>query len=110
MLMAVLPAAVISSGLLLLSDQLPERFGWVPSWLLIFPILLPVIGVAWLIWSSGGSCRVCGQKLFVPRSCLKNVKAHRLPGLGYILPLCLHVLLFHWFRCTHCGTPIRLKK
>lgn len=110
LLMAALPFALISSGLLLLSEEKPARFGWVPPWLLVFPLLLPVVGVAWLIWSSGGSCRVCGQKLFMPKSCLKNTKAHHVPGLGYILPLCLHILFFHWFRCTHCGTPVRVKK
>jgi len=110
MLMMAFPAAVISSGLLLLSEQMPARFGWVPPWLLVFPVLLPVIGVAWLIWSAGGSCRICGQKLFIPKSCLKNTKAHHIPGLGYILPLCFHILFFHWFRCTHCGTPVRVKK
>jgi len=108
--MVAMPVAVISSGLLLLSEQKPQRFGWVPPWFLVFPILLPVIGVAWLIWSSGGSCRVCGQKLFTPKKCLKNAKAHHVRGLGYILPLCFHILLFKWFRCTHCGTPVRLKK
>jgi hypothetical protein len=56
------------------------------------------------------SCRVCGQKCFVPRECLKNKKAHHLPVLGYILPTALHMLVFRWFRCAHCGTPIRLKE
>jgi hypothetical protein len=30
--------------------------------------------------------------------------------IGYIFPLCVHIILFRWFRCTHCGTPIRLKE
>lgn len=109
-LMFTLPLAVISAALLLLSDQSPENFSWVPKWFLVFPILLPIIGISWLIWGFSGSCRICGQKLFVPKNCRKNIKAHHLPGLGYIFPLCLHLLVFQWFRCTHCGTPVRLKK
>lgn len=108
-LFSVLPVAVISAGLLLLSDQIPLHFAWVPKWLLVFPASLPVLGIAYLIWGTGGSCRVCGQKQFVPRVCLKNSKAHQIRGLGYIIPVCLHMILFKWFRCTYCGTPVRLK-
>ncbi len=106
----LLPVAIISAGLLMLSREVPENFGWVPEWLLAFPVVLPLVGLAWLLWGMTGSCRVCGQRLFVPRMCLKNSKAHHFPGLGHILPLCFHILLFRWFRCTYCGTPIRLKK
>ncbi len=109
-LVVLLPLGIISAGLLLLSSEMPARFGWVPKWLLIFPAALPVFGVLFLIFSAPGSCRICGQKLFVPRACLKNSKAHRLPCLGHIIPTSLHMVLFKWFRCTYCGTPIRLKK
>jgi hypothetical protein len=109
-LMVLLPASIVSALLLLLSDQNPQNFSWVPKWLLGFPLALPVIGIAWLIWGYGGSCRICGQKLFMPRACRKNAKAHHVPGLGHIVPLCFHLLAFRWFRCTFCGTPVRLKK
>ena len=107
---AMLPLSIVSAGLLLLSSEVPVHFGWVPKWLLVFPASLPVLGLAWLIWGMHGSCRICGQKLFVPRMCLKNSKAHHLFGLGHVIPVCLHMLLFRWFRCTYCGTPVRLKK
>jgi hypothetical protein len=109
-LMFVVPVAIVSGVLLLLSDQLPEKFGWVPTWLLAFPMAMPLLGLAYLIWGVGGSCRICGQRLFIRRACLKNTKAHHVPGLGYIIPVCFHMLLFRWFRCTFCGTPVRLKK
>jgi len=108
--MALLPLSIISAILLLLSDQKPETFSWVPKGLLAFPLALPVFGIAWLIWGLTGSCRICGQKLFMPRACRKNAKAHHIPFIGYIVPLCFHLLLFSWFRCTFCGTPVRLKK
>jgi hypothetical protein len=110
LLFVALPLGIVSAGLLLLSQEVPATFGWVPKWFLAFPLALPVAGLGYLIWGLGGSCRICGQKLFVPRMCLKNSKAHHLSGLGHIVPLCLHILLFRWFRCTYCGTPVRLKK
>ena len=109
-MMFAIPAAVISAALLLVSGENPERFGWVPKWLLAFPIALPLFGVAYLVWGLGGSCRICGQKLFCHRAHLKNTKAHHIRFLGYILPLCFQILIFRWFRCTHCGTPVRLKE
>lgn len=110
LLTLLLPAGIASAALLLLSDLVPQHFHWVPKWLLAFPLCLPVIGFAWMIWGMNGSCRICGQRLFVPRMCLKNSKAHHVPGLGYILPVSFHMLAFKWFRCTYCGTPVRLKK
>ena len=106
----MLPIGIISAGLLLLSGEVPQHFGWVPKWLLAFPASLPLLGIVWLVWGMHGSCRICSQKLFVPKMCLKNSKAHHIFGLGHIIPVCLHVLLFRWFRCTYCGTPVRLKK
>lgn len=110
LLAVMLPVGIISAGLLLLSQEVPKHFGWVPQWLLAFPASLPVLGIAWLVWGMHGSCRICGQKLFVPRMCLKNSKAHHIRGFGHIIPTCFHILLFKWFRCTYCGTPVRLKK
>jgi len=106
----VLPASVLSALLLILSSEVPKFFSWVPTWLLIFPIALPVLGLAYLFWGVGGSCRVCNQKLFIHSSHTKNSKAHHFIGLGYVIPLCFHLLVFRWFRCTHCGTPVRIKE
>ncbi len=106
----LLPVGILSSLLLLLSRELPKHFGWVPEWLLVLPLSLPVFGVLYLIWGLQGSCRICGQKLFIPRMCLKNSKAHHFPGFGHIIPVCFHMLVFKWFRCTYCATPVRLKK
>jgi len=109
-LAVLLPLAIISAGLLLLSDLKPEHFSWVSKWLLAFPFSLPVVGLAYLFFGVSGNCRICGQRMFVPRMCLKNPKAHHVPGLGYIVPASVHMLIFRWFRCTYCGTPVRLKK
>jgi hypothetical protein len=110
LLMLFVPVAIISAVLLLLSGEMPGHFAWVPGWLIVFPLVLPVLGIFYLIWGVGGSCRICGQNLFRHRAHLKNSRAHHVPGLGYIVPLCFHILTFRWFRCTHCGTPVRLKE
>lgn len=110
LVMALLPLGILSAALLLLSQEIPAHFSWVPKWLLVFPVSLPVLGIAYAILGVGCSCRICGQKMFVPRMCLKNSKAHHIRGLGYIIPVSIHLLLFKWFRCTYCGTPVRLKK
>ncbi len=110
LVMLLTPLSVVSAVLLLLSGEMPDRFGWVPGWLIVFPLLLPLVGICYLIWGLGGSCRVCGQGLFRHSAHLKNKRAHHMPVLGYIFPLCIQILLFHWFRCTHCGTPVRLKE
>lgn len=110
LLMVTAPVAVVAAFLLLLSREMPDKFGWVEPWWLAAPLALPVFAIAWVIWGASGKCRVCGQKLFIHRAHRKNVKAHYLPGLGFVLPLCFHILFYHWFRCTHCGTPVRLKK
>lgn len=105
-----LPLAIISAFLLLISREMPESLPWVPEWILAFPLALPLVGIGYMIWGFSGKCRICTQKLFVHKGALKHTKAHRLPGLGYVIPLCLYLLLFNWFRCSSCGTPVRLKK
>ncbi len=110
LLMFLIPASMISAALLLASAEIPRHFGWVPKWLLGFPLILPLAGIAYLICGYGGTCRICGQKLFAYRPHFKNSRAHNIRGFGHILPLCIHILLFRWFRCTHCGTPVRLKE
>jgi hypothetical protein len=104
------PLALISAPLLILLDQQPETFHWVPKWLIAFPIALPIIGLPCLMVSCRVRCRVCGQKILLPRQCRKNVKAHHVRGLGYVFPLAIHTLIFRWFNCTFCGTSVRIKE
>lgn len=111
LLCLILPLAILSAGLLLWSDLQPELLPWVPKWLLAFPLALPVVGAAYLIWGVGsGRCRICNQQLFMPRRVNKNSKAHHVPVIGYIIPTAMHLLVFRWFRCTYCGTAVRVKE
>jgi hypothetical protein len=109
-LAVLLPLAMVDCFLLLLAVLFPNNFSWVSLWFLVLPCCLPVLGIFYLIFGVGGHCRICTQRVFLPRSCRKNIKAHHIRGLGHIVPMCLHMLLFRWFRCTYCGTPVRLKK
>ncbi len=109
-LLPILPLAIISGFLLLLSSISPESFPWVPKWIIAFPIALPVIGLGYMFWGFPGKCRVCSQRLFARKRAIKHAKAHKLFYLGYVVPLSIHLLLFSWFRCSSCGTPVRLKK
>ncbi|BDS08531.1 hypothetical protein NT6N_35710 [Oceaniferula spumae] len=66
--------------------------------------------LCYLFWGLSARCRVCGQRQFAPKKCLKNKKAHHIPLIGYILPTAVHALFYKWFYCTYCGTAVRLKK
>ena len=110
LLQLMVPLAIIAAPLLILSDQQTEKFSWVPGWIIAFPLALPVLGILYAIVSSGAKCRVCAQRMYVPKHCLKNRKAHHLPLLGYIGAVALQVMVFKWYNCTFCGTSIRIKK
>ncbi|MDC0088351.1 DUF4332 domain-containing protein [Akkermansiaceae bacterium] len=72
--------------------------------------VLVVSFTLWLLVAGMSACRVCGQKQFRLKQCIKHKDAHRFPLLGHMLPTALQALLFHWFYCIYCGTAIRLKK
>jgi hypothetical protein len=110
LLLVNVPLAIIAALFLILSREYPQTFQWVPEWFLAFPAALPLLGLACLFWALPGKCRVCTHKLFVHNRARKHIRAHHVPGLGYVIPLCLHLLWFSWFRCPSCGTPLRLKK
>ncbi|HEY1122131.1 MAG TPA: DUF4332 domain-containing protein, partial [Haloferula sp.] len=109
LLQLIIPLAIIAAPLLILSNERPD-FAWVPAWIIAFPLAVPVLGVLYAFISTGAKCRVCAQRLYWPKHCLKNRKAHHLPLLGYIGAVALHVMVFRWFNCTFCGTSIRIKK
>jgi hypothetical protein len=106
----LIPLGIFAAFALLLKDNGSSLFRWVPSWFLAFPLGVFVAGILYLLISYNSSCRICGQKCFVPRNCLKNRKAHHIPVLGYVFAVAVHIVLFRWFRCTYCGTPVRLKE
>lgn len=94
---------------LIIYDQMmdaPEAVWWIVG--LVSASLLSAL--CYLFWGLAARCRVCGQRQFAPKKCLKNRKAHHIPLIGYIFPTALHAIFFKWFYCTYCGTAVRLKK
>jgi hypothetical protein len=87
-------------------NDAPEVLWWIVGIL----VGLVVSGICYLIWGIRAQCRVCGQRQFAPKMCLKNRKAHHIPVIGYIFPTALHAMFYKWFYCTYCGTAVRLKK
>ncbi len=71
--------------------------------------VLLVLGCMQLHFAGRSRCRICSCNLYYSKNCLKNRKAHHIPGIGYVASLALHLLIFGWFRCMYCGTAIRLR-
>jgi hypothetical protein len=72
-------------------------------------IVLAVLACMQLHFAGRSRCRICSCNLFYSKNCLKNRKAHHIPGIGYVASLSLHLLVFGWFRCMYCGTAVRLR-
>lgn len=79
-------------------------------WWVVAPAVTLILGLLYLMVASKIKCRICGQPLYIPKGCRRHVKAHHIPLIGYILPMSLQMLIFHWFRCSYCGTSVRLKE
>ncbi len=80
------------------------------GWVIGLAVALVLSALCYLFWGISARCRVCGQRQFAPKKCIKNKKAHHIPFIGYIFPTALHAIFFKWFYCTYCGTAVRLKK
>lgn len=79
-------------------------------WWLLIPAFIPILGGIYLFFANTCRCRICGQKQFLPKNCLKNRNAHHIPVIGYIFPTAVQIALYKWFRCIFCGTPVRIKE
>ena len=86
-----------------------ERPGDYKTPVMIGAAVLTVLGLLQLHYAMRARCRICSCPLYYSKNCLKNRKAHHLPGLGHVMSLALHLLIFGWFRCMYCGTAIRLR-
>lgn len=104
MCVSLIPLSLVATYFLVFEELAGKIF------LLLVPASLLIFGAYYLGFATKKKCRVCSQRFFVPKSCLKNKKAHRLPLLGYVISVALHMLIFRWFRCAYCGTSIRLKE
>lgn len=106
----LVPAALISGGLLMLASKQPDDFEWVSSQLYWVIGALFMMVVLYIRFGFVSMCPVCKQRLLIYRSRLINNQHHHLPRIDGLLRLCLHVMVFRWFHCKHCNTSVRLKK
>ena len=95
----VVTASVLEFGM---KKQVPVELA---LGLLAFPFAL----IVFVCLGGPARCRLCGQQLYMPRSCRRHERAHR-SILGYSISLAVHVVVCRWFRCSLCGTKQRLKK
>ncbi len=94
---------LIGLGLYLLDTK---HFGWA----LYTPAIWLLSLILYFGFALKTSCPVCRQKQFFPKACVKHKNAHKIAGLGLMLPAALHIVLFRWARCIFCGTSLRYKE
>jgi hypothetical protein len=80
----------------------------VPAYLAFGLVAFPMAWLLFLMVGTRPRCRLCGQRLFLPRQCRRHDRAHK-SIFGYATIMALHVVCFRWFRCSLCGTKQRLK-
>lgn len=81
-----------------------EHEWWIALLVLVFPVSL----LLYLIIGCRVRCRLCGQRLFVPKHCLKHERARR-SIFGYTFAVARDAALFGGYRCMLCGTKTRLR-
>lgn len=82
-----------------------HQFPWTISLLLL---VYPVCLFFYLGMGTKVRCRLCGQRLFVPKHCLKHERARR-SIFGPTFAVARDAALFSGYRCMLCGTRTRLK-
>ena len=104
MLLTILAVlGLVTIGIMMLFLQI--RFHWSITFLfLVFPFCL----ILYLTQGAKARCRLCGQKLFVPKKCRKHARAGR-SVLGPTFAVARNAALFANYRCMLCGTKTRLK-
>ncbi len=76
--------------------------------LAFFLLVMPCCLILYILQATRARCRLCGQRLFVPRKCRKHERAER-SVLGYTFATARSAVIFASFRCMYCGTKTRLK-
>ena len=112
-LMVMVPASVLSTALLFLSGEMPEQLrlgaaaGFSRSrW------RCPCAASFYLIWGLGGSCRICGQKLFRPPLAPEELEGAPRPRPRLYLAALFsnpHFPLVPLHPLRHSGAPERIR-
>ena len=79
-----------------------------PMWMVVLLVVTVLLGGQYLVLGPRARCRLCGQRLFVGKSCLKHQKAPR-SFLGSSYATAVQVLTHKSWRCMFCGTKQKLR-
>ena len=71
-------------------------------------LVIPVCLFAYVTQGTKARCRLCGQRLFVPKNCRKHERAAR-SIFGHTFAVARSAMFRANFRCMLCGTKMRLK-
>ena len=106
----VAPLIAGLNALALVSALLMVRFyGWeFPRPLALLLLIFPFCLMMYLSQGAKVRCRLCGQKLFVPKHCRKHDRASR-SIFGHTFAVARNAMLFAHYRCMLCGTKTRLR-
>ncbi len=96
-------AGLVAVAILLIFTDV--RFDWTVA---LFSLVFPFCFLLYLLQGIRVRCRLCGQRLFLPRKCLKHKRAGR-SILGPTFATARSAVIFASFRCMYCGTKTRLK-
>jgi hypothetical protein len=82
---------------------------WEFHWTLALLLLIyPVSLFLYLGIGAKARCRLCGQRLFVPKHCRKHERASR-SIFGHTFAVARNAMFLANYRCMLCGTKTRLK-
>ncbi|MFP6856379.1 MAG: hypothetical protein VCA73_03840 [Roseibacillus sp.] len=105
----IAPMMSALTAIALFATLVMDRFyGWEFPWtiallLLVFPVSL----ILYLSIGVKARCRLCGQKLFVPRRCRKHERASK-SIFGHTFAVARNAMVFGSYRCMLCGVKTRL--
>ena len=107
----VVPAVCVVVTAILASVLLMARFSEYepPTGIAFLLLVYPIALFLYLGLGTKARCRLCGQKLFVPKHCRKHERAAR-SIFGTTYAMAFNVVTRASYRCQFCGTKTRLKK
>ena len=96
-------------GIALLAALVMYRFyGWEFPWTIaLLPLVFPVSLILYFSIGAKARCRLCGQKLFIPRHCRKHERASK-SIFGHTFAVARNAMVFGSYRCMLCGVKTRL--
>lgn len=105
----ITPMMSALTAIALFAALVMDRFyGWEFPWTIVLLLLVfPVSLILYLSIGAKARCRLCGQKLFVPKRCRKHERASK-SIFGHTFAVARNAMVFGSYRCMLCGVKTRL--